>query len=331
MIVTKTPFRISFFGGGTDHPDWSSKNGGKVLATTFDKYCYISVRKLPPFFQHSHRIVYSKIESVNDINLIEHPSVREVLKYFDYYQGLEIHHDGDLPARSGLGSSSSFTVGILNAMNALNGVYSSPHQLATTAIHIEQNLIKECVGSQDQISAAYGGFNEIEFYKNGTFTVEPIVSKKNRLDELNNHLMLFFTGVSRFSSDVSKSQISNLGNCYNQMNELSDMVNEGSSILRNTQVPIDQFGTLLDKAWQIKRSLSNLISNNTIDELYNTAIKSGAIGGKILGAGGGGFILFFVKPENQNKVKKALKKFTYVPFKFENSGSKVVLYQPNGF
>ena len=331
MIITKTPYRISFFGGGTDHPDWFQENGGKVLATTFDKYCYISARVLPPFFEHTHRIVYSKIESVNNINAIEHPSVREVLKYVSYNKGLEIHHDGDLPARSGLGSSSSFTVGLLNALNALDGSYKSPHQLATTAIHIEQNLIKECVGSQDQISAAYGGFNEIEFNKDGSFLVEPIVTKKERLEDLNNHLMLFFTGVSRYSSEILTSQLANLSNCQSQMHELRDMVDEGASILRNQNNSLDDFGKLLDKSWKNKRSSSKLDSNNKIDEIYAAAIKAGASGGKILGAGGGGFILFYVKPENQVNVAKAMEKLTHVPFKFENTGSKVVLYQPDGF
>ena len=331
MIITKAPCRISFFGEGTDHPEWSNENGGKVLATTFDKYCYLSVRVLPPFFEHTHRIVYSKIESVDDINLIEHPSVREVLKYVNLNKGLEIHHDGDLPARSGLGSSSSFTVGILNALNAVNGNYKSPYDLASEAIHIEQDLINECVGSQDQISAAYGGFNQISFHKNGTFSVEPLVAKQERLEDLNNHLMLFFTGVSRFSSEVSISQLLNLSNCHTQMNELRGMVDEGAAILRNQNNSLDDFGKLLDKSWKNKRSLSKLITNNKIDELYAAAIKAGALGGKILGAGGGGFILFFVKPENQINVAKVLKRLTFVPFKFENTGSKIVLYQPDGF
>ena len=331
MIITKTPYRISFFGGGTDHPVWYRENGGRVLATTFDKYCYLSVRPLPQFFDHKYRIVYSKIESVSNINEIQHPSVRESLRYFNCDQGLEIHHDGDLPARSGLGSSSSFTVGLVNAMNALKGVYSSPHELASTATHIEQDLIQECVGSQDQISAAYGGFNEIEFYKDGTFSVEPKVVDKDRMKDFNSHLMLFFTGISRFSSEVSKSQVSNMKNCHSQMNELYDMAGEGSSILENVNTPLDEFGKLLHRAWKNKRSLSNKVTNLKIDELFNTAIKAGAIGGKLLGAGGGGFVLFFVKPENQDKVKTALANLTFVPFKFENTGSKVVLYQPDGF
>ena len=299
MIITKTPYRISFFGGGTDHPAWFKENGGRVIATTFDKYCYISARELPPFFDHKYRVVYSKIENINKISEIQHPSVREVLKYYNSSKGLEIHHDGDLPAKSGLGSSSSFTVGLINAINAMQGLYKSSYELAKDAIHIEQDLIKECVGSQDQISAAYGGFNEIEFYKDGAFSVSPLLINHERKQNLNAHLMLFFTGISRFSSDVAESQ--------------------------------DEFGSLLDKSWAIKKTLSTMVSSSSIDEMYKAAKNAGAIGGKILGAGGGGFALFFVKPQDQDKVKHALKNLTHVPFLFENTGSKVVLYQPNGF
>ena len=253
------------------------------------------------------------------------------MKYFHSNEGVEIHHDGDLPARSGLGSSSSFTVGLINAMNAHKGKYCSPYELASTAIHIEQDLIKECVGSQDQISAAYGGFNEIEFFKDGTFSVEPKLITQERKKDLNDHLMLFFTGISRLSSEVAESQISNMENCSSQMHELHDMVDEGSKILTNANIPLEEFGKLLNRAWQNKRSLSHMITNTKIDDLYNAAIKAGALGGKILGAGGGGFVLFFVKPEHQEKLKTALSNFTYVPFKFENTGSKVVVYQPDGF
>jgi D-glycero-alpha-D-manno-heptose-7-phosphate kinase len=331
MIITKTPYRLSFFGGGTDHPEWFNEYGGKVLSTTFDKYCYISMRHLPPFFEHKYRIVYSQIESVNLISEIQHPVVREVLKHNKYKKGLEIHHDGDLPARSGLGSSSSFTVGMLNALNALNGKYSSPQKLATSAIHVEQDLIKECVGSQDQIAAAYGGLNKIEFYRNGSFSVEPMIIGKNRAQELNNNLMLFFSGISRFSSEIAKEQVLNIKNCHSQMNEIQDMVDEGASILNNVNTPIEEFGRLMDRAWKIKRGLSSKVTNKRIEEIYDAAIKSGATGGKVLGAGGGGFILFFVKAEEQNRVKLALHDLTLVPFNFENTGSKVVLYQPNGF
>ena len=331
MIITRTPYRISFFGGGTDHPAWYRENGGKVLASTFDKYCYISLRSLPPFFSHKYRIVYSVIESINELEEINHPAVREVLKFLNCKIGLEIHHDGDLPARSGLGSSSAFTVGLLNAMNAFNYQFKSPYMLAKNAIHIEQNLIRECVGSQDQISASYGGFNEIEFYKDDTFSVEPLIVLEDRKVELNNNLMLFFTGISRFSSQVAESQLKNMANCASEMNELQQMVDDGISILTNLQNPLDDFGFLLDSAWQIKKNLSNKITNSKINELYDSAIKAGALGGKILGAGGGGFVLFYVKPENQAEVKKTLSSLTYVPFKFENTGSKVVLHQPNGF
>jgi D-glycero-alpha-D-manno-heptose-7-phosphate kinase len=331
MIITKTPYRISFFGGGTDHPEWYLNNGGKVLSTTFDKYCYISLRQLPPFFEYKYRIVYSLIEKINNLNNIKHPAVREVLKYLKSTVGLEIHYDGDLPARSGLGSSSAFTVGLLNAINVFEGKYISSHELASTAIHVEQNLIKECVGSQDQIAAAYGGFNEIEFYQDGTFFVEPLRINQERKKSLNNHLMLFFTGVSRFSSQVAESQIANMGNCLPQMHELYDMVEEGSSILKSPDKPLEEFGKLLDRAWQNKRSLSNIISNKKIDDIYKAAIKAGAYGGKILGAGGGGFILFFVKPQDQKKLKNVLNKLIHVPFSFENTGSKIVVYQPNGF
>jgi len=330
MIITRTPFRISFFGGGTDYPAWFKDYGGKVLATTFDKYCYISIRYLPPFFEHKYRVVYSKIENVKDINEIHHPAVREVLKYYKNKIGLEIHHDGDLPARSGLGSSSSFTVGLINAMNAIEEAYKSSYELASTAIHVEQDLIKECVGSQDQVSVAYGGFNEIEFYKDGSFSVEPLMISTDRKKALNNHLMLFFTGIQRFASEVSESQISNMSNCFSQMKDLYDMVDEGSSILETPNIPINEFGLLMHEAWNIKRTLSNKITNLEIDKIYEAAISAGATGGKVLGAGGGGFLLFFVKPENQQKFKAKLNNLVHVPFKFEHTGSNVVLYQPNG-
>ena len=330
MIITKTPYRISFFGGGTDYPDWHREHGGKVLATTFDKYCYISVRNLPQFFDHKFRIVYSSIESVQTVDQIKHPSVRETLNYFNINKGLEIHHDGDLPARSGLGSSSSFTVGLINALNAMKGIQNSKLDLANTAINIEQNLINECVGSQDQISASYGGMNEIIFNRDESFLVNPAILSQDRKNELNDHLMLFYSGISRFSSDISKSQVSNIKNCTPQMQDLFDMVDEGSSILKNPNISLDEFGKLLHESWQVKRSLSDKVSNSLINEIYEVARSSGALGGKVLGAGGGGFILLFVKPKDQEVVKVKLKNLVHVPFKFENTGSKVVLYQPNG-
>lgn len=329
MIITRTPFRISFFGGGTDYPAWYQEHGGIVLATTIDKYCYISCRYLPPFFEHNYRIVYSRIENCKSVDQIEHPAVQAVLKYMACDLGLEIHHDGDLPARSGLGSSSSFTVGLLNALMALNGNHISCEELARKAIHIEQDLIKENVGSQDQISAAYGGFNRIEFLRDGSFKVDPVILRKERLDEFQDHLMLFFTGFSRIASEVAKSKIDNIKSRTAELQLMKEMAREAISTLQGS-TPIAEIGRMLDQNWKYKRSLSDKVSTSEIDQIYETAIKAGAIGGKLLGAGGGGFMVFFVQPENQKKVREALGRLIHVPFRFENSGSRVVLYQPNG-
>lgn len=330
MIVTRTPFRVSFFGGGTDYPPWFRQYGGAVLATTIDKYCYISCRHLPQFFDHKHRIVYSAIENVSDIDEIKHPAVREVLRWAGVDKGLEVHHDGDLPARSGLGSSSSFTVGLIKALAALDGRIVSKEQLAADAIHIEQNLIKENVGSQDQISAAFGGFNKVVFHQNDTFDVEPIILKKERQEELESHLMLFFTGFSRIASEVAGSKIANLVNREQELKRMYQMVDEAIEILQNDKTSIEAFGALLHQSWQLKRNLSQKVTTPEIDVLYEMAMRAGAIGGKILGAGGGGFLLIFARPEIQPLVRSALSHLIHVPFKFENSGSRVVLYQPNG-
>lgn len=332
MIVTRTPFRISFFGGGTDYPAWYRGHGGVVLATTIDKYCYISCRYLPPFFEHKHRIVYSNIENVRDTAEIQHPAARAVLEWAGVQEGLEIHHDGDLPARSGLGSSSSFTVGLVHALSALRGRYISKEELASSAIHIEQNIIKENVGSQDQVSVAFGGFNRIEFRQNNTFEVSPVILSAERIAELQRRLMLCFTGLSRIASDVAKSQIDNIKikTRDSELIRMKEMVGEGINILQNPSASIDEFGTLLDEAWRHKRALSDRVSNPQIDCLYEEAVRGGAIGGKILGAGGGGFLLLFVRPEKQAQVRARLNKLIHVPFKLEDSGSRVVLYQPNG-
>ena len=331
MIITKTPFRISFFGGGTDYPDWYKLHGGAVLATTIDKYCYISLRQLPPFFEHKHRIVYSKIENVQDIQEIEHPAVRAVMQWAGVSRGLEIHHDGDLPARSGLGSSSSFTVGLIHALKALDGLNFSKRQLAKNSIDIEQTLIGESVGSQDQISAAYGGFNRIDFHRDNTFTVESLILTAKRSQELHSHLMLCFTGFSRIASQIAKSKIDNLSKRETELHKMREMVDEGIYILQNNEGRIEDFGKLLNASWQYKRSLSDQVSTPEIDALYALAIKAGAIGGKILGAGGGGFMLIFAKPEKHHAIREALSGLVHVPFNFENSGSRVVLYEPNGF
>lgn len=331
MIATRTPFRISFFGGGTDYPKWYQEHGGAVLATTINKYCYITCRMLPPFFEHKHRIVYSKIENVREIDEIRHPAVRAVLHWANMEKGLEIHHDGDLPARSGLGSSSSFTVGLVHALCALDGKFISKEDLAKNAIHIEQNIILENVGSQDQLSAAYGGFNHIQFHRDGSFEVSPVIISIERLMELQKHLMLCFTGFSRIASEIAKSQIDNFKNRENELKLMKEMVDESLHILHNPNIEIDEFGRLLDQSWKYKRSLSDRVSTPEIDTIYETAIQAGATGGKILGAGGGGFLLLFVKPEFQNNVRDRLRNLVHVPFNFENSGSRVVLYHPNGF
>lgn len=330
MIITRTPFRISFFGGGTDYPGWFREHGGAVLATTIDKYCYITCRRLPPFFNHKHRIVYSNIENVKNNGEIQHPAVKAIFEWSNIQQGLEIHHDGDLPARSGLGSSSSFSVGLINALNAIDGKMIDSQKLAADAIHVEQNVIKENVGSQDQISAAYGGFNKIEFNRNESFNVIPLIAPVDRIRLLNDHLMLFFTGISRIASEVAKSKIDNLSTRVSELNKMRQMVDESIQILTNDTQSIESFGELLDTSWRYKRSLSDKVSTPEIDELYQSALNAGAIGGKLLGAGGGGFLLLFVRPQDQEKVRNKLKELVHVPFKFENSGSKVVLYQPNG-
>ncbi|MCB2263882.1 MAG: hypothetical protein LGR52_13260 [Candidatus Thiosymbion ectosymbiont of Robbea hypermnestra] len=330
MIITRTPFRISFFGGGTDYPAWFSEHGGAVLATGIDKYCYISCRRLPPFFDHKHRIVYSRIENVTSNDEIEHPAVRAVLNWSGIENGLEIHHDGDLPARSGLGSSSSFTVGLVHVLQALKGRMCSKDQLAKDAIHIEQNIIGENVGSQDQISAAFGGFNRIEFHRNGRFDVSPVILPTSRSQELRDHFMLFFTGFSRIASEVAQSKIANLKKRAQELYSMRKMVDQAIEILQDERIAIEEFGDLLDRNWSYKRSLSDRVTTPEIDAIYNTAKRAGAIGGKLLGAGGGGFMLFFAKPEKQAEIRRRLEKFIHVPFDFDDMGSRIVLYHPNG-
>lgn len=330
MIITKTPYRISFFGGGTDLNQWFRENGGAVISTSIDKYCYISCRFLPKFFDHKFRFVYSQIEDVLNIDEIKHPAIKGLLKYMNWDKGIELHHDGDLPARSGLGSSSSFTVGMLNALSALQGKYISKNDLAKQAIFIEQKVLNENVGCQDQIAAAYGGFNKIEFYSEDSFKVSPIIIPDERLIKLQDNLLLFFTGISRFASEIEKSKIVNFNTKKIELNKMHEMVNISIEILINQEKNIDDFGLLLNEGWQYKKSLSNLVSNDEVDTIYNSALKSGALGGKLLGAGGGGFILFYAPKENHHNIIKKLNHLIHVPFKFENLGSTVALYQPNG-
>ncbi|MHB1162124.1 MAG: GHMP family kinase ATP-binding protein [Chloroflexota bacterium] len=325
MIISRTPFRISFFGGGTDYPAWYLRHGGAVLAATIDKYCYINCRYLPPFFEHKIRIVYSKIENCHSVNDIAHPAVREVLRFLQIDRGVEIHHDGDLPARSGMGTSSSFTVGLLHALHALEGRMPSKRQLAAEAIRIEQQVIGETVGSQDQMSATYGGLNHILFHPNGEISVQPITIGKGRLEELNSHLMLFYTGLKRTASQIADSYICNVDEKRRELRVMKDLVDESISILVGGQ-DITHFGELLHEAWQAKRSLSPQVSNPTVDQIYEEAMSAGAIGGKLIGAGGGGFMLLFVPPSRHNAVREKLNGFLHVPFRFEHSGSQIIFF-----
>lgn len=327
MIISKTPFRISFFGGGTDYPAWYEEHGGAVLSTTIDKYCYISLRYLPPFFEHKHRIIYSSIENVKSIEEIQHPVVRALLKYFNIKNGMEIHHDGDLPARSGLGSSSAFTVGMLNSMYALKGRIISKSELAKQAIDIERNILKENVGSQDQVAVACGGFNKITFHKDHDFYIEPMTLHKERFIQLEKHLMLVFTGFSRFASEIAAEQIKNTQDRKKELTVMKQMVDHAIEILNSNQ-DIIKFGKLLNDSWKLKKCLSSKISNSKLDDLYKNALKYGAVGGKLLGAGGGGFMLLFVRPENRKKLKQGLKNYLEVKFSFENEGSQIIYYNP---
>lgn len=331
MIISRTPFRVSFFGGGTDYPAWYRDHGGAVLATAIDKYCYISVRELPPFFDHRFRLVYSFVENVKDVSDIAHPAARAVLQTMRVTKGLEIHHDGDLPARSGVGSSSAFTVGLISAIHALEGRHVSKESLANEAIHVEQDVLREAVGVQDQISAAFGGFNHITFREDGVYRVEPMILPPERLSALQDHLMLFFTGISRTAAEVAQTQIDNVKARTPELQTMQQMVDAAKDILASPNTDILEFGRLLGKSWTLKRTLSDRVTNATIDDCYDAAQRAGAAGGKLLGAGGGGFMLLFVPPAHQPRVRDALKKLIQVPFKFDMSGSRIVLYQPDGW
>lgn len=325
MIITRTPYRISFLGGGTDYHTWYQQYGGAVLSTTINHYCYLQCRILPPFFEHKSRVVWSKLEEVAQNTDIQHPAVRAVLNYLHIEQGVEINHQGDLPARSGLGSSSSFTVGLLNGMYALLGMSSNKRELACEAIHIERDILKENVGVQDQIATAYGGFNKIIIKPDGDFEVTPLVLNPNRSQELHNHLLLFFTGVSRTASDVAADKIKSIPNKTQELQRMRELVDEAEKILCSNE-SILRFGELLHETWMLKRSLSEKIAPDFIDNIYAKARAAGAIGGKLLGAGGGGFMLFFVKPEDKIKVCDALSELLLVPFNFESSGSSVIFH-----
>jgi len=328
MIISRTPFRISFFGGGTDYPAFYEENGGAVLSTTINKYCYVICRYLPPFFDHKYRIRYTKREETQTIAEIKHPSARECLNFVNLARGVEIQHNADLPAMSGLGSSSAFTVGLLNALYALKGEMKTKRQLALDAIHIEQDIIKENVGSQDQTIAAFGGLNRIEFGGSRKIWVHPITLEQSKRDFLQSHFMLFFSGYSRNASDIAAEQIRKTPENIRELEAMREMVDEAISVLNGRQEEYKNFGKLLHESWLIKRKLTPRITNQFIDEIYEAAIEAGASGGKLLGAGNGGFILFFVKPELHHKVKERLNKLLYVPFSFHDLGSQIVYYAP---
>ena len=319
MIISRTPFRVSFFGGGTDYPVWYRDHGGRVISTAIDKYCYLSLRKLPPYFEFKHRVVYSRMENVNTIDEIDHPAVRETLRYLNIDYGVSVHHDGDIPARSGMGSSSAFTVGILNSLHALNGKMVSREELTREAICVEQKLIKESVGSQDQVFAAHGGFNVVAFLQNGEIFVEPIIITSERLKVFEDRLMLFFTGLSRTASDIASDKIKNIPNNSQYLSQMKNLVDEAYKIIVTPNKNIRE----------LKKKLSDKISNQKIEEMHEIAIQNGAIGGKLCGAGGGGFMLLYVEPDNQPKVKDALKDYLHVPFRFDFDGSKIIVYKPS--
>jgi D-glycero-alpha-D-manno-heptose-7-phosphate kinase len=327
MIICRTPFRISFFGGGTDYPSWYRLHGGAVLAATIDKYCYLTCRHLPPFFEHRLRVVYSKIETCRTVEEITHPAVRETLRFLKIDRGIELHHDGDLPARSGMGSSSAFTVGLLHALHALRGEMPTKAQLARESIHIEQELLRETVGSQDQVMAAYGGLRHVKFAPDGAIESTPLVLPAERVAELRAHLMLVYTGIARTAADVARSYVAEIESRRRQLRILKELVEESIDVLASG-MDIRAFGDLLHEAWQAKRSLSAQVSNSEIDNLYERARSAGALGGKLTGAGGGGFLLLFVPPGQRADVLEALDDRIHVPFDFESGGSQIIFYEP---
>lgn len=325
MVITKTPLRISFLGGGTDYPVWYNQNGGEVISATINKYCYIQLRSLPQLFEHKHRIIYSKIESVNSLDEIQHPCVRNVFKYYNIKNGLELHHDSDLPAKAGLGASSSFTVGLLKALYAHQGKLIDKMELVKKAIHIEQKVIKENVGSQDQVAAGFGGLNNIEFFGDSRIEVRPITISSDRMKEFENSLCIFFTGIFRYADEIASEQIMQTPKLEDELNMMRSFVKEGISILYSDN-QLEQFGKLLHKSWTYKRKLTEKITNSTIDEIYNTGIKAGATGGKLLGAGGGGFMLFFIEPGRRESFIEKMKPLIHVPFRTTSRGSDVIYY-----
>lgn len=329
MVITQTPFRMSFFGGGTDFPGFYNEHGGAVISTTFDKYCYVNVRHLPPFFEYSTELSYSKIERVKNIDEINHPSIRECMRYLDM-RDIRLTYEADLPAKSGLGTSSSFAVGMLNAFYSLKGKYKSKRELADDAIYLERELCNEAGGVQDQIAAAFGGFNRIDFSADG-YQVTPVVMSNERKEILNDNLMMFFTGFSRFSSDIQTSTQAVLKDKTAQLLEMYSLVDTAQGILTDKNSDLNDFGRLLDHTWKLKRGITTRISTNSLDEIYEKAMSAGALGGKLLGAGGGGFFVFYVEPEKRKSVMQALDKLLYIPFRFEDSGTRVIYFDAEDY
>ncbi len=329
MIITKTPFRMSFFGGGTDMENYFRENGGAVLSTSFDKYCYVTVRHLPRFFDYSTELSYSRIERVTEVDDINHPAVREAMKMLDMHE-IRLTYEADLPARSGLGTSSSFAVGMLNAFHALKGKYADKKKLANEAIFLERVLCNEAGGWQDQIAASYGGFNRINFNADG-YEVLPVIISPERKKQLNENLMMFFTGFTRFSAAVQQANHLGTKDKTAHLKEMYSLVDDAEKVLTDKNVNLDDFGRLLDHNWRLKRQIGSAVSTDSIDELYERGIQAGAIGGKLLGAGGGGFLVFYVQPEKKEAVKNTMKDLMYIPFKFETSGTQVIHYTPETY
>ena len=320
MIIAKTPFRISLFGGGTDFPSYYLTNGGCVVGGTIDKYCYVTARYLPDVFDYKHRIVWSKNETVNNYKDIHHPTVRSVFKLLNIKKGHEIHYQGDLQKNSGLGTSSSFCVGLINALYNLQNKKINTKNLALKAIHVEQNILKENCGSQDQIWAAYGGFNIINFKKNGNFEVKKIKKVFRNLDQ---NMFLIYTGLNRFSDNVEKDKIKNLDKNFKNLDKIKNITNYFVKNLDN-KLSIDLCASLMNDYWNIKKKLSKKVTNSFINEIYKEGLNNGAIGGKVIGSGGGGFLLFCCKKNKQKKFLNGFKRLPIIKFKFTDSGSEVI-------
>ena len=326
MIITRTPYRVSFFGGGSDYFRWYSEHGGAVLTTTIAKYCHLSVRYMPAFLGAKYSVCYAKMERVNTLAEMQHVGVRGCLEYLNVTEGFEVNHAGDLPARSGLGSSSAFTVGMLHAIHSLRGRYVGKVELARQAVEVEQDVLKETVGIQDQIACAHGGLNLIEIARDGSYSVQPVTIPAARRDELQSRLMLFFTGLQRNASEIASAQVDNVDRKETELKAIQAMVPRAMRELVDGS--LNEFGRLLHESWMLKRELSDKVTNPAIDAIYTRAIEAGALGGKLLGAGGGGFMMFYVPPLRQPDVREALSALLDIPVRFENAGSQVVLYDP---